>query len=389
MDYKTSLRKHMTELCENIGARPTGSAANKNAAEYAFKTLQKSGFKVRRQEFECIDWESFGATLLIGGRDIPVEPAEYALSCEVQAPFVCLGSVDALRSAELKGKVAVLYGDLCNEPLMPKNFEFWNPYEHKQIIALLEEKAPAAIIAVSSLHEHIIQDGDFDIPCAVVSETMLEAFFVSAGSTAELSINTKRTPVKAYNIIGVLGTGREKVCFSAHIDTKPATPGALDNASGVSVLLAFAETLAETAPSFQIEIVLLNGEDYYSNPGEITYMRGLKPGYTMAVNIDGVGLVDSATSVSFYECGTGLEGRVMERVDKTVGMEQIEPWPMGDHMIFASCGIPTIAITASNIFQLLDTVIHSQNDDMKKIDFDVLERTVAFLHECLEAAQGG
>ena len=44
----------------------------------------------------------------------------------------------------------------------------------------------------------------------------------------------------------------------------------------------------------------------------------------------------------------------MERVEKTTGIERIEPWPMGDHMIFATYGVPNIAITASDIFGLLD-----------------------------------
>jgi len=42
----------------------------------------------------------------------------------------------------LSSKIAVLYGELGKEPLMPKNFVFWNPDEHKQIVALLEEKKP-------------------------------------------------------------------------------------------------------------------------------------------------------------------------------------------------------------------------------------------------------
>ena len=41
---------------------------------------------------------------------------------------------------------------------------------------------------------------------------------------------------------------------------------------------------------------------------------------------------------------------IKERANKAVRIEQIEPWPMGDHIIFAACGIPTVAITASNIF---------------------------------------
>jgi aminopeptidase YwaD len=58
----------------------------------------------------------------------------------------------------------------------------------------------------------------------------------------------------------------------AHIDAKAGSPGALDNAAGVVVLLLLAELLAgDTLPS-SIELVAINGEDYYSNPGEQLFL---------------------------------------------------------------------------------------------------------------------
>ena len=383
-NYNESLQNHMMMLCETIGARPTGSAENKIAVDYAFAVLQNCGFEVHKQEFDCIDWHSSGASLLIDGQNVSAEPAEYSAHCNVQTKFVCLDTVDALQAAELEGKIAVLHGDLCKEPLMPKNFEFWNPDEHKRIIAVLEQKAPAAIVMVSSLHEHIIQDGDFDIPCAVVCESTLDAFLKSTDRKASLIINTKRIPTKAHNVIATYGASHDKVCLSAHIDTKPATPGALDNASGVSVLLTLAEAVSSEIFPFPLEIVLFNGEDYYSNPGEITYMRALQPEYKAAINIDGVGLIGSDTSISFYECDSQFENRIMECAERIGSIERIEPWPMGDHMIFASHGIPAIAMTASDIFDLLETTVHSPDDNMKNIDMGVLNKSVEFLLDCLK-----
>ena len=80
----------------------------------------------------------------------------------------------------------VMYGELCSEPLMPKNFEFYNPDEHKEIIALLEEKNPVAIIIVNPYAEHVIQDGDFNIPCAIVDIGTLDVFLQSADKTESM-----------------------------------------------------------------------------------------------------------------------------------------------------------------------------------------------------------
>ena len=212
---------------------------------------------------------------------------------------------------------------------------------------------------------------------------MLDVFSQSSDGRAKLTINTERIPTKTHNVIATYGTKNDKVCLSAHIDTKPETPGALDNASGVSALLAFAESLSGKHYPFQIEIVLFNGEDYYSIPGEMAYMSGLSTEYILAVNVDGIGLKDSATSVSFYSCSKEIENRIMERVEKTTGIERIEPWPMGDHMLFATYGIPTVAITSSEGFELLNTVIHSPDDNMKNIDMDVLDNSVQFIIDCV------
>ena len=186
-------------------------------------------------------------------------------------------------------------------------------------------------------------------------------------------------------MIATYGHGCDKICFSAHIDTKPITCGALDNASGVSVLLTLAEFIANTHCPFQIEFVLLNGEDYYSTPGEMAYMVGLTPDYLLAVNVDGVGLRGSDTSISFYECSQELETHIMNCVKKTSGIERIEPWPMGDHMLFVNRGIPVVALTACNIFSILDTVLHTPADDMKNIDLHTLDNIVIFLLNCLLA----
>ncbi len=382
-DYSISLQKHMRMLCETIGARPTGSSANKSAVDYAADVLRQCGLDVKLQEFECMDWPDGGATLRVDGQAVPVEASEYSLPCEVEAELVCVGSAEALQSAELNGRIAVLYGELCKEPLMPKNFEFYNPDEHKRIIALLEEKAPAAVVTATPTKDHIIQDGDFNIPCAVVSADTLGVFTESTGGRAKLIINAERVPAKAHNVIASYGAATIRICLAAHIDTKPATPGALDNASGVAALLTFAETVSEKQYPFPIEIVLFNGEDYYSTPGEAAFMGSLSLEYLLAVNVDGVGLKDSAASVSFYSCAPEMESRIMKRAEAT-GIEKIEPWPMGDHMLFASCGIPTLAITASDIFGLMGSVLHSPEDNMERIDLELLGNTVRFLTSCVE-----
>ena len=64
-----------------------------------------------------------------------------------------------------------------------------------------------------------------------------------------------------------------RIC--AHIDSKMGTPGALDNASGTTVLLLLAELLADYRGSLGVDIAAINGEDYYSVTGEIVYLSSM------------------------------------------------------------------------------------------------------------------
>ncbi|WP_050615162.1 M28 family peptidase [Bacillus testis] len=387
MNQKERIEQYLHKLCKEIGPRPTGSNANRAAVEFACAEFEAGGLSVERQEFDCMNWQNHGGTLKVDGQSATIAPAPYSLPCSVQAELICIRSVKQLRKADLTSKIVVLYGELCQEPLMPKSFMFWNPEEHQEIIALLERGKPCAVITASLDSNElipVIEDGDFEIPCAVVSKSSLSLLL--SGETAELTLRTDRSATRAANVIATYGDGPQKVCFSAHIDTAPGTPGALDNASGVAVLLALAASLRGNDYPYRIEFVLFNGEDYYSNAGEMIYLRSslaTPDEYICAFNVDGVGLRGSNISYSFYECPATLEEAVINLGRQTPEFEQIDPWPQGDHTLFAVSGVPAIAITSSKIFELLKSILHTENDKIELLDIDKLERLVDFLQHSI------
>lgn len=383
MQVKEHIEQHLKVLCEEIGARPTGSEPNLAAVEYACKEFEKQGLQVQRQSFPCMDWTSGACSLAVDGKELPVRPAPYSLACDVQGKAICLHSLEDLRRAQIGGKIVLLCDVLASEPLMPKSFVFWNPDEHKEIISLLETGKPLAVLTTSLSPESFIpaiEDGDFEIPCGMVLPDSIGAFY--DGADAVLKINAQRTPAAASNVIASYGKGIKKVCFSAHIDTKEGTPGALDNASGVAVLLALAAELAGRKFPCQIEFVLFNGEDYYSNPGETAYLASQlsKPGeFVCAYNLDGVGVKNQKLSYSFYECPEKLACTIGGLAARYSALEKIEPWPQGDHMLFASSGVPAIAITSYGIFGLVESVLHTPDDTLEMVDAEKLEMLVSFL----------
>lgn len=381
---KKSVAGHMEKLCQEIGPRATGSAGNKLAVDYAAEKFRLLGFDVQLQEFPCMNWQNDGAELFVDGQAVEIEAAEYAMPCDVRGEMICVQTIQELQAADLANKICVMYGDLCKEPIMPKSMVFWNPEEHQAIIRELEQKQPLAVITVSFLEEvavPIIQDGDFTVPCGTVKGKFLPSLINK--KNAALRLFTERRAAVAANVIATYGKGK-KLAYSAHIDTKPTTPGALDNGTGVATLLTLAEQLVETKLNHQLEFVLFNGEDYYSMPGEMTFMAqslNQPEEYEFAINVDGAGMQNSSTSYSLYERSEQLTAQLDTFSKAYPTVEKVEPWPMGDHMLFAGAGIPAAAITSTQIYLLMEAVMHTPKDNLSIVDFQRLEETVQYLVE--------
>jgi len=112
-----------------------------------------------------------------------------------------------------------------------------------------------------------------------------------------------------------------RVVICAHIDAKPNTPGAIDNGTGVVVLLLLAELLQDYRGQMGVEIVALNGEDHYSAAGQNLYLQENAERLTdivLAVNLDGAGYFEGLTEYSCYGCPAEIEG-VIERVFSDYG----------------------------------------------------------------------
>jgi aminopeptidase YwaD len=93
-----------------------------------------------------------------------------------------------------------------------------------------------------------------------------------AGNTIRVVSRCERIPSTGSNVVATKGRADRRIVVFAHIDSRIGTPGANDNASGVTALLLLAQLLEDYAGSMRVELVAMNGEDYYSNPGEQLYL---------------------------------------------------------------------------------------------------------------------
>lgn len=365
----TRIKEHLNVLANDIGPRLTGTPGNLKATNYVASVLRELNYQVNRQRFEAMDWEDSGATLDLDGQTISAQSADYSNPINVVGELEVVDTLEALQAANIKGKICVLTGELTQEVLMPKNFTFYNPETHQQIIAALELGGPVAIISVSHNESPvaIIQDGDFEIP--VLGVPQADGQKLHSGQQAHVVINTSRIKSTGENILGHLGEG-QKVAVVAHVDTAPKTIGALDNASGVATLLAIAEKLKDWQGKASLEFVIMNGEDNYAMPGELVMseMIATNPSaYKVVVNIDGVGMLGSKIAYSGYELPDSLRETVNTIFSQQKEFVTVDPWPMGDHMIFATRGVPAISLTSADVFAQID-FLHGSADTVDVVD---------------------
>jgi aminopeptidase YwaD len=387
---------YLERLCVEIPSRRVGSDGNRAATDFFAATAASFGFQTECPEFACIDWEQEGAHLTANGEVFDAAPSPYALGCDARAPLTVISSADELEAAELAGVIVLLRGEIAKEQVMPKNFPFYNPDEHRRIISLLESKAPRAIITATTRNPELagavypfplIEDGDFDIPSVYMTEEEGQRLARHAGQMVALESRARRIPARGCNVVARNTTSApRRIVLCAHIDSKLNTPGALDNAAGVVTLLLLAELLADYAGKLSIEIVAINGEDYYAASGEKLYLehnRGKLGDIVLSVNLDAPGYQQGPTAYSLYECPDSIAGAVRSVFGGYADLCEGEQWYQSDHMVFVQNQVPALAITSEGLMEIETAIAHTPRDRPELVDCAKLVATALALRELL------
>jgi aminopeptidase YwaD len=394
VELSAKAAQYLQRLCLEIPTRHVGSPGNRAATEFFAEVVASFGLRTETQEFDCIDWATDAVRLVVDGDVFEANGSPYSLSCQVSAPLAVVSTVEELEAVEAANAILLMRGGITKEQLMPKNFPFYNPDEHRRIIHLLESKTPRAIIAATSRNPEVagavypfplIEDGDFDIPSVYMTDEEGSRLARRAGEQISLDVRSARIPARGCNVIAHQGGGaNRRVVVCAHIDAKPNMPGAIDNATGVTTLLLLAELLEGYGGRLGVEIVALNGEEYYSSPGEVRYLRGNEGRLSeilLSINLDGAGFHQGDTVYSLYECPDATAGAIREVFSSRQDMREGDQWYQSDHMIFAQNRVPALAITSQRFMALLGEIAHTTGDVPGIVDCAKLVNAALALRE--------
>ncbi len=279
---------------------------------------------------------------------------------------------------------------------MPKYFPFYNPDEHQEIIRLLEQKAPLAIIAATDRNPELVgalypfplfEDGDFDIPSVFLTGEQGLVLAKLAGEPVSLISKAQRIKAQGFNVSAQkVGRSGQRIVLTAHIDARIGSPGALDDGSGIVILLLLAELLQDYAGEMGIELLAFNGEDYYSAPGQIAYLKKKQAelqSIIMDINLDDVGYIRGNTAFSFYDCPEAIVDLSRKVLLSSQGIVEGEQWYQGDHMVFVQNHIPALAIISENYQEAMREFTHTAKDRPDIVDPARLVQVALTLRELL------
>lgn len=405
MDDKTdnnllsTCRKYLETLCLEIQDRSVGSAGNRLATLFFDKEISSFGWQTESQEFPAMDWQDGGATLRVDNKTFQALVSPYSLGCDAHAPLACVRSVAELERKDIKGKIVLLHGEIAKEQLMPKNFVFYNPEEHQKIISVLETKKPAALICATGRNAALaggvypfplIEDGDFNIPSVYMTEEEGKKLLTESGKMVHLKSISERIPGHGYNVVARKGRDRTKrIILTAHIDAKKGTPGAIDNATGATILLLLAKVMAKYNGEPVIEIVAFNGEDYFAVPGQMLYIKHNQDRFSevlLNINIDGAGYKEGKSSLSLFGVPDEMAHIIKTLPKKFPGLTEGIPWPQGDHSIFIQYGCPAIAVSSEWFINNINDqdITHTPKDNLEIVSCEKLLEIVSALKYLLE-----
>jgi aminopeptidase YwaD len=389
--------RHLEHLCLEIGPRPVGSTSNLAAADYIQGVLRDCGLDVALQEFACPLWHERQTHLELDGEDLTcgqppqsiVTANDFSPPCDITAPTVALGTVAELKEADLSGRIGVLYGELTKGTGIGARSAVYYPEENQQIIQLLEQKGPAALITVhakvASL-ERLIRDPEFAIPSATVPAKVGLLLLQHSGRTLHLQIDSHRAPSQFANVLASrAGRRPERIVLLAHFDTVNSTPGAVDNGSGVAVLLALAESLSRKDLSASLEWILVNGEEN-GGLGDAAYLREREDTLNQilaVINLDGVGQRVGANTVTVMGASQSLQDQVRNVHRRYSGVVWADPWYESDHGAFLWRGVPCIPCTSVGVAN----IGHLPADTLEWISTAKLGEVAALVTEVIQVLQ--
>jgi aminopeptidase YwaD len=355
--------RHVLVLAEDIGSRPAGSAAERQAAQYIARQFSAYGYETEVQEFTFEYYVEEAAPLeVVEPTPLSLNPAVLRLSAggEVTAEVVLagLGRPQDFPPDGLEGRIALIErGELS--------------FSDK--VANADAAGAAAVVIYNNVEGPLRGDleEESSIPALSLSQAegrQLQAMLEEGPLTVRLSANPVQETGTSQNVIGRPRQDDCQVVVGAHYDSVPEGPGANDNASGSATLLEIARVLELGNQHEGVCFVAFGAEE-----------PGLFGSRHFVTSLASQGQPDPQAMVNLDMVGVGAEWQLMgssglvEKIDQgaaALGLDPLptEPHRKSDYNSFMGAGIPAVFIHRFD-----DPRYHTESDRAEFVEPQLLE----------------
>lgn len=357
-------------LSEEVGQRYAGTPGEWKGTDYIYERLKELDIPVRKHIYPFIGWVPIGEpTLKL------LAPVEKEL---LTAPLLFSGStpVDGIAGRLVKYGVKQLIPGVYDMP----TYEVLD--DDDQLLAQVVVNSGGDPIALLNPRSK------FPVPAVVMSQNDHESVseWLDNGQEVHVYVNIQgqfRPDFKSANIISEpyksKNKTKDRVIVCAHSDTTVNTPGAYDNASGISAIHEVAKRLKDSDLDlpFNVDVIAFSNEevgflgaDYYVNELK---ERGELENVKAVINMDQVSAGDH---MWIWSGPDEFRKKVNDSFEALGVYEKYKvkldtPKAGADEWMFHVEGIPT---TLLMFWRLPD--YHRPTDTIEKIDYEKIETMV-------------
>lgn len=378
----------MRDLSETIGPRETGTAKEKEAAEYISNRLRAQGASVKVQSFPLKKYYSGSVTA--GDHEFPFRSADQSAvekELKIEGGIFDGGCGSRNDVTGAKGKIAVI-----REGKIPVS----------QKIKHAEQAGAKAVIIYNQTTKPLAvrphTDKGITIPAAGMKKEDGEALLQEKQAVIQFKNYKNRT---SQNIIGTRKAAQANpsdadiIYVTAHYDSVKGAPGADDNASGTSAVLEISKQLTHIPKDKEIRFILFGAEELWS-AGSSYYVSTLTNNerkHSQAnFNADMIATDWEEASQMCVTTPDGRENPSVRYAEKAAEKSRLVKPNLiqlgySDHVSFYEAGIPS----ANWIWLSPDTQepgpwYHTENDNMKHISKERLEKAGALVSAAVTEA---
>jgi carboxypeptidase Q len=308
--------RDLETLTDRIGGRPTGSAANQRAFDWALERFREAGVPARKEPFQMPGlWLERSARATVKGNGVTFNPRVAALPFStatpgsgLTAPLVDAGAGSEADFAALGARARRAFVLIETEELLDLDGLFREYVEAGHIERRAIAAGAAGLVYMSSRPGNTLARHNAALGWANRHPMMMMERDAAARALRLLRAGTplRLTAVldigsgPAYTTHNVIGEIRgstkpdEIVLIGAHLDSWDLGTGALDNGANSTMVIDIARQIARLGlrPARTIRFALWNGEEQNLNGSY---------GYTLSHAAE----MDRHVMASSYDIGTG------------------------------------------------------------------------------------